>query len=239
MSDAARLTRLAFSQKPAGTPYANFSLTQATADNINARRIEAALDAAYAGAVSYAEAITGLRVGSTSWAVIKLYYSSFYSIRTLLLLNGVIPFNCEGEMLYDTTTGRFLKGGRSSHHWNWISIRKTDAKNSWFSSQDSQDTYERIREHRENVNYTHSFKDPEPHSSMNMLNADIAKSFRTYRDDSDFFYTYLPEHLILAYPTRALLEVESELKIVGKQLSADRIAHLSSIWKIKDRCFLT
>ncbi|RRN64152.1 hypothetical protein [Caulobacter sp. 602-1] len=239
MSDAARLTRLAFSRKPAGTPYANFNPTQATADSIEARRIEAAIDAAYAGAVSYAEALTGLRGGSTSWAVIKLYYSSFYSIRALLLLNGIIPFNYEGEMLYDVPTNRFLKGGRSSHHWNWTSIRKTDAKNKWFSSQDSQDTYDIIREHREHVNYKHSFKDPELHQSMNKIDGDIAKRFRTYRDDTDFIYTYLPEHLTLAYPTRILLEVESEVKIVGAQLSTDRIAHLSSIWKIKDRCLLT
>lgn len=207
--------------------------------SIEARRSEAAIDAAYAGAVSYAEALTGLRTGSTSWAVVKLYYSSFYSMRALLFMSGIVSFNCGGEMIYEIPTGRFLKGGRSSHHWNWASIRKTAANNKWFSSQDSEDTYNQLRDHRENVNYTHGFVDPELHSSMAALGADIAKSFRTYRDDVEFFYTYLPEHLALAYPTRILLEVERELERANAHLSADRVAHLSSIWKIKDRCILT
>lgn len=220
-------------------PYANFQLSESSLNSIDERRMDAAGDSAYAAAVSFVEAISGIKSGSTSWAVIKLYYSSFYSVRALLLMNGVVPFNGGEEMLLDIPENKFLKGGKSSHHWNWASINKTALKSAWFSSQDSQDAYQKLRDHRENVNYTHGFVDPELHSSLVSSEADMSKRFRAYRDDDSFLYTYLQEHLALAYPTRMLLEVDKQAKSKNLTMSAARSAHLLSMWKFKDRCLLT
>lgn len=239
MSDAARLARLAYSKKPERMPYPKFEISQASLNEIKLHKSVAASDAAFSAAVSYIEALSGLYVGSTSWSIVKFYYSSYYSIKSLLLLDGVVPFNCGNEMLLDTSNGSFLKGGTSSHHWNWFSIRRTAAKEKWFTSQDSQETYQNLRAHRENVNYTHAFRDPELHPSLITAESDLAKKYRTYRDDSEFFYTYLPDHSMIAYPTRALVEVDERLKQESIAINSDKIDHLTSIWKLRDRCPLS
>ena len=239
MSDASRLARLAFSQRPHGTPYAKFQLSQTTLDSIEGRRSDAIEDASYSAVVSYVEAFGGIVMGSISWGIIRLYYSSFYSIKALLLLNGIVPFNGGDEMLLEIPSGAFLKGGRSSHHWNWAAFKRTIAKTQWFTSQDVQEAYATLRGYRENVNYTHGFTDPHLHSSLISSEMDLAKRFRVYRDDDAFSYTYLHDHLALAFPTKLIFEVEAQMKIAGLQLASERIDHLKLLWKLKDRCPLT
>lgn len=237
MSDASRLARLSFSAKPSGQPFTHFTPTASDVASIAATVNEAVSDSAYAAIISYAEALSAIQHGSISWSIIKLYYSSFYSLRALLLLNQIVPFNCGGEMLLDIRSGSFLKGGKSSHHWNWGSINRiAHLRGSWFISTDSQDTYGKLREHRENVNYTHCFTDPDFHRCLLTGEADLAKRFRTYRDDGSFLYTYLPDHLAIAYPTKLIFHLDLSLQNLSIKLADEKIAHLRKIWSIKDRC---
>ena len=237
MSDAARLARQSFASKPAGVAYGNFAPSSGALASIAGVVANAALESSYAAAVSYAEAITGLLHGSISWSIVRLYYSSFYCVRGLLLLKGVIPFNCREEMLLDTHAGHFLKGGRSSHHWNWTSIGKIpQLKGNWIISEESQVAYKLLREHRENVNYTHSFTDPNMHACLVSVETDLTKRFRSYRDDGTFLYTYLSDHLAIAYPTKLIFELDTSLKSASLSLNQDQISHVKKIWSLKDRC---
>src|SRR5690606_37510254 len=114
---------------------------------------------------------------------------------------------------------KFLKGGTSSHHWNWISIRKVvQLSESWFASSDSQEAYERLRKHRENVNYTHAFTDPAFHRCLVSGESDLTKRFRLYRDDGTFLYTYLDDHLAIAYPTKLIFSLDAWLRDVSMSL---------------------
>lgn len=237
MSDAARLARQSFASKPDGVAYGNFSPSSGALASIAGVVGDAALESSYAAVVSYAEAITGLLHGSISWSIVRLYYSSFYCVRGLLLLKGVIPFNCGGEMLLDTHVGHYLKGGRSSHHWNWTSIEKIpQLKGNWFVSEDSQEAYKLLREYRENVNYTHYFTDPTMHECLVSEETDLMKRFRRYRDDGTFLYTYLSDHLAIAYPTKLIFQLETSLKSASLGLHRDQISHMKKIWPLKDRC---
>lgn len=237
MSDAARLASLAFSRKPQGTPYANFIPCAGEIVEIQATVEDAVTESTYAAVVSYAEAISGLQHGSISWSIVRLYYSCFYSLRALLLLNEVVPFNCGSEMLLDISSGKFLKGGRSSHHWNWTSIRKVaQLDESWFVSSDSEDAYEKLRKHRENVNYTHAFTDPAFHRCLVAGEPDLTKRFRSYRDDESFLYTYLDDHLAIAYPTKLIFFLDARLRDVSMSLPSENISHAMKIWSMKDRC---
>ena len=237
MSDAARLASQAFSQKPQGTAYAHFAPSAGEISAIRATLEDAVMDSSYAAVVSYAEAITGLQHGSISWSIVRLYYSCFYSLRALLLLNEIVPFNCHGEMLLDVQRGMFLKGGKSSHHWNWASIRKiAQLTGSWFVSSDSEETYEKLRKHRENVNYTHAFTDPAFHRCLVSGESDLTKRFRSYRDDGPFLYTYLADHLAIAYPTKLIFGLDALLRDASISLPHDRTSHAKKIWSMKDRC---
>lgn len=240
MSDAARLAKVSFSSKPEGVSYNFFTPTQADLSAVEAVINTAICDAAYAAIISYTEAIVGLQAGSTSWSIIRLYYSSFYSLRSTFLMNRVVPFNCKNEMILNVTDAKFLKGGSSSHHWNWRVLRSIpQLSQHWYLSKDSEDSYSQLRLHRENVNYTHSFTDPDFHRCLVSGEADLHKRFRFYRDDDKFFYTYLPDHLAISYPTKLLFEIDARFKASGMSLSEERIAHIKKIWSIKDRCPLT
>lgn len=239
MSDAARLAKQAFGAKPNGASYVNFSVPPQALQSIIQTLPVAIVDSAYASLVSYAEAILGIHQGSSSWSIVRLYYSAFYSLKTMMLMHSIIPFNGGKEMLLDGSTGMFYAGGRSSHHWNWNSVRKTALKNEWFTSQDSQDAYERLRRHRENVNYTHAFTDPDLHKCLVVGNLNLDKRLRSYRDDDIFTYTYLFDHLAIAYPTKLIFEMDLRITNLGYKLEDERLRHVRSLWRMRDRCPLT
>lgn len=236
MSDAARLASQAFAGKPNGVPYANFSATAIELQSIAAQIPTAIVDTAYSALISYAEAIAGIQNGSSSWSIVRLYYSSYYCLKALMLSGSVIPFHAGSEMIFDVVANKFLKGGGSSHHWNWHSLRQTSFKNGWYSSQDSQDAYGKLRSYRENVNYTHAFTDPNLHVCLVSDNSDISKKFRSYRDDDNFLYTYLIDHLSIAYPTRLIFELDAVFDNLNYRLDSERSQHVRTIWKIRDRC---
>lgn len=237
MSDSARLASQAFSRKPPGTPYAHFAPSAGEMLAIRATLEDAVIASTYAAVVSYAEAMAGLQHGSISWSIVRLYYSCFYSLRALLLLEDVVPFNCRGEMLLDISGGKFFKGGASSHHWNWTWLRKiVQLGGSWFLSSDSEEAYERLRKHRENVNYTHAFTDQNFHRCLISGESDLIKRFRSYRDDGPFLYTYLADHLAIAYPTKLIFSLDASLREASMSLPPESISHAKKIWSMKDRC---
>lgn len=239
MSDASRLCQLAYSAKPVGLAYADFQISNQAHETICDRLNDAILQSAYSSLISYAEALAGFKAHSYSWGIVRLYYSSFYSLRSLFLLKRVIHFHSGSEMVYDLDSRSFLKGGRSSHHWNWTSIRKTSVKDEWYASQDSQEAYNALRTHRESVNYTHGFTDPNLHTSLMSADLNLEKRFRVYRDDLQFSYTYLVDHLALAYPTKLIFELDRKMSANSIFLDTEKLGHVLSIWKAKDRCPLT
>ena len=231
------LASQSYSQKPSGTAYSHFHPSANELATISSTIDDAVIGSAFSAALSYAEAISGLQKGSVSWSIIKLYYSCFYSLRAMLILNKIIPFNYNGEMLLDIPNIKFIKGGNSSHHWNWNSIRKIPQLSThWFISSDSQESYEKLRKHRENVNYTHGFTDPNLHHCLTSSEPDLSKRIRIYRDDSNFLYTYLIDHLAIAYPTKLIFSLDTLMQLTTTRLTAENISHLQKVWPIKDRC---
>lgn len=240
MSDASKLARQFFLGKPKGFGYSDFYLTPHDTSVVKSTLTDAVIGSAYAATLSYAEAIAGIQKSAISWSIVKLYYSCFYSLKTMLYLQGVIPFHSGCQMMLDLKTGKFYKGGDSSHHWNWNSFRKIPVLNTcWYISPDSQDTYGKLRDHREEVNYTREFTDPDFHSCLISEEKDLAKRIRAYRDDYDFFYTYLENHLAIAYPTRLIFSLDAQMKQEAISLPAESSHYLARLWSMRDRCPLT
>ena len=237
MSDAARLARQLFLSKPAGLSSDKFTPGAGDLAAIGATVSDAVSESAYAAVVSYAEALSSIKRDSISWSIVQLYYSCFYSIRALLLLNQVVPFNCSGERFLDISSAKFLKGGTSSHHWHWPSIKNvTRLTSNWFLSEDSQESYAKLRAYRENVNYTHPFTDPNWHQCLVSGETDLGKRFRSYRDDNEFLYTYLTDHLAIAYPTKLIFTLDESMISASINLEPEKVAHIKKIWSIRDRC---
>lgn len=237
MSNAGRLARQAYDAKPSGLERAHFQLSRSILDQITEQIEEDAADAAYAAAVSYAEALSGLNHGSTSWSMVKLYYSAFYCIRSFTLLYNIVPFHSgRDHFLLDLRDNTFLKGGPSSHHWNWNSFRRIKRLNKWYYSEDSEETYNRLRDRREDANYKFAFLDPEFPLCISDSGLDITKRIRNYRDDASYFYTYIDSHSALSYPTSLIFNLDSDIGSRKIEFSDQRAKHIKSIWPLKDRC---
>ncbi|MDN2607100.1 hypothetical protein OB917_29060, partial [Klebsiella variicola] len=64
-------------------------------------------DVFYKASVSFLESLYSLRRGHSSWAIIKLYYSIFYSLRAFLLLEGYSIFkNGKGDIFFFRVRGK-------------------------------------------------------------------------------------------------------------------------------------
>ncbi|UWQ24364.1 hypothetical protein K3553_15625 [Leisingera aquaemixtae] len=109
MSDAARLSAKSFATKPSGLSYTHHKPTTIEIAGIQSAIRQSVLDSSYAAVISYIEAISSIQSGSISWSIVKLYYSCFYCLRSLLLLNKVVPFNSGSEMVLDVAAEKFLK----------------------------------------------------------------------------------------------------------------------------------
>lgn len=236
MSDVGRILRQAYEKKPKGMPLSDYTLDEFQISSIKSQFHDAAVDSAYAAVLSFSEALSGLSSGSTSWPIVKLYYSCYYSLKSTLLFSSIAPFMSKEQILFDAESGRFFKGGQSSHNWNWRSFERIEClTDNWIFSEDSRVAYEALRGHRENVNYTHGFTDPNFHRCLPNIPDGLEKSICAYRDDEDFIYTYLQDHLMLSYPTKVVFSLGKEMSERDARFAESRCGHIGSVWPLRSR----
>lgn len=236
MANSAKLAKVAFERKPNGQDKKYYQLDSRIVAQISSETRNDAAEAAFSAAVSYCEAINGLKNGSASWAIVKLYYSSFYCLRSILYANNLIPFEAGKFLIFDCQENTFINGGASSHKWDWKSIRSVDRLNYWIFSEDSATAYKSLCNNRDDANYKKLFTDPDLPDCLTTSESDISKRIKTYREDQAFFYTYLDEHLTLAYPTKLIYSLDAILSSIIPALSAERKTHLKKRWLLKERC---
>lgn len=222
--------------RPAGVPYATYPLGLLAIPGIQAAINSDAHDAVYAAALSYAEALRGLEDKRSTWAVVKLYYSTFYSFRAFLLMDQIVPFFCKEFFLCDVTNGAVKKAGKSSHIWNWNSINGYKHLAGWYYSQESTAAYDKLRDLRDETNYKVGFADPAWRAPLTQVYAaGVQKAFRSYRDDTAFLYTYLDDHFAVAYPTKMTLEACDRYVKSGLTVTDEQAKHLQKVWPLKDK----
>ena len=238
MVDSARIAKAFFSTKPAHTQLDHFLLDDGVCNQIREQLCFDVAAVSYSSLVSFCQAIDGIGKRRFAWAVVQLYYCCYYTIKAHMVACGVVPFNNgKEEYLLDLNGKRFFKGGKSSHNWNWNRLREIGLLDmSWIYSQDSQEAYEKMRHNREEANYRFGFSDPDIYECLISEDNDFYKRFRTYRDDENFFYTYLSNHLVIAYPTKLIFNLEEKFKELGITLPKHKADHVKRIWTYKDRC---
>lgn len=237
MFDASRLAARSFANKPKDMSYRDYRPSPVDLQSIESTIPLAAIQSAFSACVTISEACVGLSNGSSSWPLVKLYYSAYYSLRCLLLLNGIVPFNERGEMLIDVREQKYLKGGSSSHSWNWNSLRQVGRiSREWYLSEEACCAYDKLRSHREDSNYRHGFPEPNVQHSLSNGESNVWKRFRIYKQDDDFFYTYLPDHLVLAFPVRLTFLAAATLSERKLSFGDAQIQYLQKTWHGKDKC---
>lgn len=165
----------------------------------------------YSACVSMGDALQGIERSLFTWATVKLYYSSFYLLRSLLALSGRV-------LLYDGTKPRTLMcnpgeepialGGARGTHQAVITYFTRSFPHSPLISQDilTETPFKWLMLQREEANYaTGRFGDPRcPTNFSTIVRSGIRRSMAEYISDKTYLYAFDPDHAILALPVETL-----------------------------------
>jgi hypothetical protein len=167
----------------------------------------------YSACVSIGDALQGIDHSLFTWAAVKLYYSSFYLLRSLLALSG-------RALLYEGTKPRTLTckpgempialSGVKGTHQAVISYFTKSFPSSPLLSQDifNEAPFKWLMLQREEANYTSGrFGDPLcPKIFSTIVHSGIRRSTTQYISDKTYLYAFDPDHAILALPVETLKE---------------------------------
>lgn len=178
-----------------------------------------AIDVFYKSALSFLEVLYSLKRGHSSWAIVKLYYSVFYSLRCFLLLNSYAPIkNGKGEIYFikceaNSPTIKISTGSIKGDHKTTIR-----AFNEFFPMHklntnkiESDSIFDWAMQCRELVNYRNSsFIEPDyGYEAIPGLMAECSKVdnlLRQYVESEYYSFCFDKEHSMLSTATVLLKE---------------------------------
>ncbi|CAD5630066.1 hypothetical protein MZE84_24905 [Escherichia coli] len=189
----------------------NYSLPSDKVSILNESMVSDAKDVFFKSSLSLLEALFSLKRGHSSWAIVKLYYSIFYSLRTYLLLNGYAIFKngnggiyfirCESDSTPVCISTRKIRGDHKTTIKAFCDFFPNHKLNT--NTIDSESIFDWAMRCRENVNYrSSSFIEPDygyeaiPNLRGGRSQLDIL--VRSYINDPYYTYCFVKEHSLLA-----------------------------------------
>lgn len=164
----------------------------------------------YSACVSIGDAAQAIDRTLFTWATVKLYYSTFYLLRSLLALSG-------RALLYEGTKPRALicRAGelpasiaaKGTHQAVIAYFAKTFPRSPLLSQDIGIDPpFQWLMHRREQANYSNGrFVDPQcPAHFSAIVRLGVRRSTAEYVADNSYLYTFDPAHAILALPIEAL-----------------------------------
>lgn len=198
---------------------ANFTLVQDKVPSLNSAIISDACDVFFKSALSFLEALFSLKRGHSSWAIVKLYYSIFYSLRTYLLLGGYAPIkNGKGEIYFikcedNSSPIRISTGSIKGDHKTTIKAFSQFYPSHKLNTNtiDSINIFEWAMQCRELVNYRNSsFIEPDYGYDAipgTLSDADhINYLIKQYLNDEYYTYCFDREHSLLSTASVLIFE---------------------------------
>lgn len=194
------------------------------------------LDYYYNAVCTFAEAINGLKNGSFAWATVQLYYSSFYSARSILGANSIAilyekskPFSLK---ILPNSSPRKENG--NTHEVAFKIINRELTIPEFSQPIDGKPPFDWLKEKREEANYKLAkIYDPNMPSHFNYTSEDsLYKSINAYITDikqNQLNFPYDKDHAIIAFPLLCLSKNRGRLKTKGSFLSDPDISYLSSL----------
>lgn len=170
----------------------------------------------YSSMVTFSEAINSLRNGYYSWSGVKLYYAAFYAIRGILAKNGICIFHfgrkSQWVKITDYLTPQNPPNGANNTHKIGFALFRRFFTNHILCSQeiDGQPPFEWLMEQREFLNYkTAKFPDPlRPACFNDGIESQLDHFLQTYISDSEYQYTFDPDHALIALPIAVLKHIK-------------------------------
>lgn len=209
--------------------FAQYVLTSSSANIFQVKAKEDAKDLYYKALMTFLEATYGMKMGQSSWPIVKLYYSLFYSLRVFLFSSGYVMLKNGTREIY----GLKLLPGEMPIKINISGVsgdHKTTIK--YFSDVfshgekintnqiDGMHVFNWIMDYRELVNYRiNSFIEPE--FGYEVL-PDIFKSPLSYDEfvgryltEENISYCFLKDHSIYATPMLFIKKARDKLSSIS------------------------
>lgn len=229
---SSRFAAAILAQKPTGVLLSSYPLAGLPQPDFGQALKQDAGARLFSCLVSLGEAIKDLRTSRSSWPAVNLYYSCFYALEAQLASDQVtIFFHSHNYYVADSIVGTIKKVGTSSHSLNWNAIQSLTRLNRWSYQDQSEDAYETMKKFREEANYQSPFQDPNSRRELKNLNISrIERAFRQYKEDNEQFYTFLADHVALAYPVKMAQEAWIATQAFGVRLSEEQYDHLRALW---------
>ncbi|OEE17295.1 hypothetical protein OAY_10635 [Vibrio cyclitrophicus ZF205] len=185
----------------------------------------------YKAMLSFLEAIYGIVNNHSSWAIVKLYYSAFYSLRCKLLISGYAPVkNGKGSIFFlkcgvDEKPSKVPGKERGDHKVTIKAFSHFLSHTLLTNTVDGNgvSVFNWMMDYRELVNYrVDTFIEPE-------FGYDVIPSFSdpddlevklaNYIGDENLTYCFLSSHCILATPFVLLCEAYKDMEKAGDDFS--------------------
>jgi uncharacterized protein (UPF0332 family) len=190
----------------------------------------------YSATVSVGDAILGLRYNRFTWATVKLYYSTFYSLRAFLALDNICIFYHNRKPYYlEVESGKSPQKASGTTHKVVLEEFKRLNTNHLLLSQeiDLANPLNWLMEKREESNYKNAkFTEPEiPVHFTKIMQSQIRGAIEAYLTDSDDFYTFDKDHAILAYPLKCIQLVYKKIQLQEQpSFSIDDMNYLCNLF---------
>lgn len=233
-SNSYLLSLPAFNGKTASTILTS-ALASSDAKVLRNLAVKDALGVWYSGALSLAQGVNGVHSKRYAWSTVKLYYSAYYFLRSILLAHGWCQFYIDGKpRLIEARPGQMpVKQAGTSHESCYRIFEKVFPKSSLISQPIGLfSAAEWMKKQREEINYnTPRFPDPEvptwfeEHALLGVRRAVIE-----YLHDP-LAYEFIDRHAMIAYPLAAGIEAVVSLRASGIATTEDEKKGFVGYWR--------
>jgi len=175
-----------------------------------------ALNYLYSALITYAEAIKGIQNGLYSWATVKLYYSAFYSLRSILSTDSVCVFylGTKGYTI-NARQGECPTKAAGTTHKLVMSLFEKKYPSSPFVNQqiDMVDAFQWLMDQRELANYKNGrFSEPDVPVIFEKCNIGLQNLISAYLADNIYGYCFDNDHAMLALPLEIIKKACESIK---------------------------
>lgn len=187
-------------------------------------------DAAALGQVTLAslfEGISSVIDRRYSWAIVKLYYTAFFSIRSFLMINGWSVFYIgKSPFLLNARAGSKVTKVSGNTHSAVFKIFNQNFPSNIILSQEIAGIgpLEWLEEQRNNISYkTAPFTDPVPPPGLLTLANKKRSALTAYIEDKFLIYPFDEDHALVAYPILSLRMLSAALvgSLKGEKIIID------------------
>jgi len=197
----------------------------------------------YSSIVSVADAISGINEKFLTWATVKLYYATFYALRSLLAMNGVCIFYIKKSSTRSTPFiltaqigQKATKGDGTTHKLVLNTFSSLNVEPRLLSQQIGlEQPLEWLMNKREEANYKiPKFPEPEvPKHFEKVVTFGVRKVVKDYLSDTLDLYLFDPDHAILAYPLTVIQLACNKVSNSGTTFTRNDITYLCNLFKDK------